>query len=764
MTRGALAFAGGVIAAGQLAALPPLIVCASLTLGACAMLLWGLRLLPAFALGCVYAWCWIAINCNERLASSAVGQTLSVAGEVVGLAEADERRALFDFAIKPTAALPRSDRVRLSWYGAPAPPSAANCVLKVRLQPVHGFANPGGFDTEAWALTRGIDAIGYVREDPGNVCRPTATATLATLRDQLRRALLDTHLSHAGELVALILGDGAGLSREQWLRLQQTGTVHLIVISGLHITMIAMAVFALCAAAMRVCPWALRRFGARAPAAMLAAGLTLGYCALAGFSVPTVRAIIMATCALSAIALQRRNQWHVALALAVAVVHVWQPLAWREPGFWLSFVSVTALLRASATQIERAESRPRRWLRIWLRTQWSMLVVFTPLLLLLFGNAPLISPIANTVAEPLISLVVVPLAGLGTMLLPGAPGLAMPLLGVANSLVAFMWWYLDALVPLARQSALHASAAPQLLPLLGALVLAPRATPGRRLAPLLAAVALFAMRQNVPPTGEFQVQAFDVGQGTAVLVRTAQHTLLVDTGPRFGPDFDAGSAILAPALLSEGVASLDAVIVSHADQDHSGGFVGVAARMNVGTVWEPYAPMVADIVAPRLCRDGEHWRWDGVEFQFLGPAEPIAKVENDRSCVLHVRGARGDAALLPGDISAREEDRLVATHGQALQRLNLLVAAHHGSKTSSSAAFVALARPRAVIFSAAWHSRFGHPHPLVANRYADVGAAQWTSGEVGSTQWRSDQPVIEAYRCLSPKPWRVMPSRCAFLR
>ena len=764
MTRVALGIAIGVIAAGQVAQLPSLAVFIAVASTACLLLLAGQRVLAAVGCGAVYALAWIAMGCNARLPDAATGGVWHVSGRVVGLAANDERRSVFDFELDPVASLPGVERIRLSWYDAPPPASDARCTLRVRLQRVHGFANPGGFDAEAWSLTRGIGATGYVRDDSANRCVGPVAVSVATVRDRLRGELRATGLQHAAELVALVLGDGSDLSAAQWLVLQQTGTVHLIVISGLHITMIAIAVFTMCAWVLRAWPWLLRRCGARAPAAVAAAAFTVGYCALAGFSVPTVRAMIMAGFGLAATALQRRSQWHAGLALALAAVHLWQPLAWREPGFWLSFVSVLALLHATATRTERNEATWRRWLRVWARTQWLMLIVFTPLLLLVFGNAPLISPLANLVAEPLVSLVIVPLAGLGTLLLPFSKVLAWPALELADRLVAFLWWYLQALAPLGRVTALHGAAAPSVRLLVGVLAVAPRGTPGRTLVPLLAAAALLAVPADVPREGELHVQVFDVGQGSAALLTTARHALLVDTGPRFGPDFEAGSAILAPALLSQGIARLDAVVVSHADQDHAGGFPGVAARLSIAQVWEPYAPMVPGVLTPRFCRDGERWQWDGVDFFMLGPAPPLAAIENDRSCVLLARASNGDTALLPGDISVRQEARLLSDHQPLLGHLALLVAAHHGSKSSSSLAFVTATQAATVVFSAGWHSRFGHPDPQVVARFAGVGSDQWTTGEAGAVAWHSGDRTARAQRCEERRPWRSLPVSCAAAR
>lgn len=755
----------GVIATGATTEWPPPAWLAwALCAGAVAWLA-RQRVLAVALFAAVATLAWLAASLSARALPT---EPLDVAleGQVDGLPVPREDGTRFEFVvtriIEPgnSPAAPGLRRVRLDWYRAPPPEAAAHCHLHVRLRAPRGFANPGAFDLAGWTLSRGIDALGSVREHSTNACvvAPVAARDVDPdhWRIRLRDALLRTGWPNAGVIVALALGDGSGLTDEQWRVLRATGTVHLLVISGLHVTMVATVAFVLALAALRAYPPLLRRGLARPCAAAAAMAAALAYAALAGFGVPTVRALLMSAAALAAVAFTRPQRWWVAWLASAALVLALQPLAWREPGCVLSYLGVGLLLWSLATERDVPASWWRRTARGWWRAQWLMLLATTPLLLAWFGQAPLSSPLGNLLAGPLVSGICVPLALVASLALPWLPQVADALLGVLDASLALLWWLLA--WQATEVGFLRLLVVPHfvLLALGVGIALLPAGAPGRGLGLLAVAIACALAATPDLARGEFEVTTFDVGQGTSALVRTREHLLLVDAGPRYSPDFDAGAAVVVPALLSMGHAQLDRVLLSHGDNDHAGGFEGLAGGVAIGKVLAPHAEVV-DAFTER-CRAGVGWAWDGVTFSVLWPPpDELPAQENDRSCVLLVSGRQ--RALFPGDIGRRVERSLVARGAPGA--VDLLLAAHHGSRSSSSPGFVMQVQPHTVVYTAASPSRFGHPHPEVRARYAGVGATAWVTGEVGAVTWRSDRGLIAAARCLADRRWQTPPAACA---
>jgi competence protein ComEC len=232
-----------------------------------------------------------------------------------------------------------------------------------------------------------------------------------------------------------------------------------------------------------------------------------------------------------------------------------------------------------------------------------------------------------------------------------------------------------------------------------------------------------------------------------VVVRTAGHTLVYDAGPAFEDGFDAGASVVAPFLLSQGVHRVDRLLLSHGDNDHAGGVPAVRRLLRVADE--------LGTAGARPCRAGQAWEWDGVRFAVLHPDGPGWR-GNDASCVLRVEGAF--SALLPGDIEAGAEARLVAAHGERL-RADLLLAPHHGSRTSSSAAMVDAVRPAVVVHAAGWRNHFRHPRPQVRERYAAAGASQHVTGEGGAIRvWRDPAGGgirVEEHRRAAARWWNA---------
>jgi competence protein ComEC len=511
---------------------------------------------------------------------------------------------------------------------------------------------------------------------------------------------------------ALALGDTRGLEDVDWETLRAVGLTHLIAISGFHVGLVA-GFFAWIAVAAW---WLWPRLGrllprpqAAAQAAVLGAA---GYAAVAGFALPTVRTLLMiAVVAAARLARRPLGMWQ-ALALALLAVLFADPLAVLQAGFWLSFAGVAWLVWCLPAE------GGRHWLGEFLSAQGAATLGLLPLGAVLFNQASLAGPFANLLAIPWWSLVVVPLSLLGTALEAvhaGAGGWAWRLAAwcfdpswalferMAASPFA-LWWLAEA-----RMAALP-------LALLGAFwLLLPRGLPGRPLALLLWLPLLHPPRE-LPGPGGVELQVLDVGQGLAVVVRTANHALLYDAGPAVRDGYDAGERAVLPALRALGVARLDRVVVSHADQDHAGGWPAVQRSVPVA---RSQAPAGAPLQVDAPCLAGEAWAWDGVRFEFLYPPEHFPYLGNEASCVLRIASAHG-TVLLPGDIGEVVERRLLRE--PARLRADVVVVPHHGSAGSSSPGFVAATGARLALVAAGYDNRFGHPREQVVRRWRERGA------------------------------------------
>ncbi|WP_245538993.1 DNA internalization-related competence protein ComEC/Rec2 [Thioflavicoccus mobilis] len=660
---------------------------------------------------------------------------LVVEGTIVSLPNETGIGRRFEFRIA-TAGLDGTPadfagRVRLSWYrDAPSLHVGERWRLKVRLVPRHGFANPGGFDYERWLFMRGIKATGYVRDDPANRrLAPSGPAfALARWRERLRDHLA-AHLADptARSLAqALVLGERDGLRPPQWEVLTRTGTNHLLAISGLHIGMVAGAAFLvgrwLWARSAHLCLW----LAAPRAAAGMAAGAAFGYGLLAGLAVPTQRAMAMLAVVLAALIWGRTLRPFAALALALVAVLLIDPRAVLSYGFWLSFGAVAVLLFA----LGQRPAPIKTWLR-WGRAQWAVALGLAPLLLFFFGRASLVAPAVNLIAVPLLGLLLPAL--LVATLLSLLPALGLPLV-LVGELLSWCYGLLERLAehPWAtatlagRPGWVWAAAVGGVL-----LWLAPRGLPGRWLAPIWL-LPLVLVHPPTPPNGTAWVTVLDVGQGLSVVVRTARHTLVYDTGPAFPSGFNAGSAAVLPFLRQAGIARIDTLVVSNADNDHAGGLPGLVGALPIGRVLSGEPDELAELRA-EPCRAGQRWRWDGVAFAVLHPDGPGPR-GNDASCVLRIAGG-GTGLLLTGDIGAGVEERLVERLGRDLQS-DLLVASHHGSATSSSAAFLAAVAPRDVIYSSGFANRYGFPADTVRARVATTGATELDTARAGAIAFR----------------------------
>lgn len=628
-------------------------------------------------------------------------------------------------------------RLRLSWFDGPAMATGERWQLQLVLRPVHGLRNPGGFDYQQWLLANRIVATGSIRA--GHRVQSASRLGRSGLRARLRDRL--SVQPHGGLLLALLLGDRSQLDSLQMALVRVTGTVHLLVVSGLHISMVA-GIGALAGRGIgQVLGALLLRGDMRWFSAVAALLLSLGYVVLAGATVPALRAFLMTLIGALLLASGRLRSASTSLLWVLLGLLLINPLAALGSGIWLSFGAVALLLGYWSPRSRR------HWLMALPVTQ-ALLSLGSAMLLNQFGNpvAPA-APVANLLAVPLITVAVVPVALLGAVAGELQLWPAKLLLDTASELLGVLWQWLE----LWADSPLWYPQRPSMLAISGlvaSLVLLLRVVGGWSLLAVLAGLSVLWISSARPiPPGEFRVLVLDVGQGSAALVRTHGHSLLFDAAPAYPGGRDLGSDVVVPSLLQLGVRRLDALVVSHDDSDHAGGAAAVANALGVGKFWRSsaYDP-VTGVNTAQPCRAGRRWQWDQVRFEFLHPSAPAQgsveqsahrRAGNEQSCMLRISSAQA-AALLTGD-TGRASERVLVRSG--LLAADLVVVPHHGSAGSSDRAFVRLLRPRVAIASAGRFNQYGHPRASVRDRYEAVGAVFVVTAESGAALWSSQRPA-----------------------
>ena len=688
------------------------------------------------------------------------GQTVWVTGRVEGLVTQREGYSRFRLRVDGDAALPpalRDRRLQLGW-GAVGLPTSDEDAARLQLQPgqhwrlpvriyrPRSLHNPGGFDAARHALAERIHAQGQVQvgmtperlhgEGGLDAWRAAISARIDQSMDP----------AQARFIRALTLGDTGALVQGDWEMLRRTGLTHLVAISGFHVGLLGVWAAWCAGLVWRVLPGLGRRLPrpqAMAVAALLGAGL---YALAAGMELPAVRSLLMIAVVVLARLSRRVVGIGQCLGLALLAMVLVDPLALLSAGFWLSFAGVAWL----AWSLPHGRQPLVRGL---LTAQAVATLGLLPLTVLLFGQASLIGPLVNLVAIPWWSLVVVPLCVLGLLLeavLPGTGGVPWWLAGQAfdPSWQLFMWlgsselalWWLP-------QAGLTAT----LLALCGAaVVLLPRGVPGRWLGGVLVLPLLMPARELARSADGVELIVLDVGQGLSVVVRTAGHVLLYDTGPRSRGGFDAGERIVLPALRALGVRRLDGVLLSHGDADHAGGLSAVQAGLPVGWVGGPGGMAVP---VQRRCVAGQGWQWDGVDFRLLHPPPFFPYLGNDASCVLRIGTVHG-AVLLTGDISQLVEQRLLRDQPAAL-RAQVVVVPHHGSDSSSLGGLVQATAARLAVVSRGHGNRFGHPSARVVARWQHAGAEVLDTATGGAVRIWLDQDGLHVrqYRFWHRRLW-----------
>jgi competence protein ComEC len=722
------------------------------------------RLLGVLLCGFGLAGLHAASTLAQQLPPSFEQHEFAVEGHVLDLPQREARRTRFAFRVDAGAAqasVLRGKRLQLAWYddfkmlpGAQPPRLALHAGsrwrLCVKLRAPRGLRNPGGFDGEKQALADRVAATGYLC-DVGAARQLAPASGIDGWREAMSARIARAVPTSTSRFIrALALGDTGAIEDVDWDVLRAVGVTHLIAISGFHVGIVAGFFALLASLAWRMAPALGRRVPRQHAAAIAAIAGALAYAAVAGFALPTVRTVSMIAVVVVARVVRRAQRTVDALSLSVIAILLVDPLSLLAAGFWLSFAGVAWLLWCLPRDSDRSW---RAVLRGFFGAQAVATIGLLPLSVALFGQASLAGPVANLVAIPWWSLVVVPLSLLGTGLEALGSGLGAWSWRVAARLFDLSWPVFQHLAqgPLALWWLPEARwfAAP--LAMLGAFwLLLPRGVQGKPLALLLWLPLLLPVR-DLPRAGDAELTVIDVGQGLSVLVRTAHHVLLYDMGPALPDGFDAGERVDVPALHALGVHRLDMAIVSHGDNDHAGGFPAVARA------FPPVLALTPEGAPPlpggRPCVAGMRWRWDGVQFRFLHPPRYFPYLGNDAGCVLRVESAHG-AALLTADIDDVVERDLLRRDARSL-RADVVVVAHHGSNGSSDPGFVAATGARYALISAGYGNRFHHPRPEAVERWRAAGAQVLVTMDTGAQRVRfsDDGITVEQRRLALRRLW-----------
>lgn len=741
----------GVLLAPRLPSAPVCDALASLSLVLCLCLARSDRLRRTWfvlLLGCL-AVLHVAGQAGARLAQRLPGHLLGaeivVQGVIASLpdAQGDNLSFILEDAVAvatPGARLPR--KIRVGWYRSARLPAVGSLwEIRLRLRPARGLLNPGGFDTDGWFFREGIGAMASVvsnhaRPLPGRSTLRPLLRLRGVIAGKIGRAL-DGHPMQ-GMVTGLAVGVRQDISAAQWRLLSLTGTGHLVAISGLHIGLVAGLAYLLARLAWGSSLWLSTRMApvdAAWPVALFAA---LTYALLAGFALPTRRALIMLMLWYGARALRRPLGGARTFSIALLIILVMDPLCVLSPGFWLSFMAVGALILVSARPVSGRG-------RTLIAAQLGIFAGLAPVGLAAFGHVSVIAPLANLLLVPFFGLLLIPLVLVGVVFTLLWPWLGGQLLTGCAALLSLAWQALTLLgtVPAfspgqAGRWLLVAAAA-----LAGAMVLLP---PWRGKGVLLVALVLAVIlsRPARPAEGAVAVTVLDVGHALSVVVRTRRHTLVYDLGAGKG-DASSVQRVILPFLRFSGSGRPDILMLSHNDPHHLGdaqAFVEEYPGLAVlsGAPRATRGQLGADRARP--CRRDQRWRWDQVEFHILQPGPEIVWEDDDSSCILLIQ-SQTMSVLITGDLGGSGEARLVQRHPEL--RADIVIGLAHGSARSSSSTLASMLRPRLVVFSTRMNNAWGLPKALVAQRWRKYGAVVLDTGQYGAVSILPNDPWEHRY-------------------
>lgn len=716
-----------------------------------------IRLISAALLGVAFVlWSTHAIL-SWNLPKQLEGKPLQISGYIANIPNVSEHRTTFLFALTQLESKSTHALIKLSWQNT-------NIVLHAgdqwqfvaRLKRVHGLMNPGGFDYEARALQEGIRANGYIVNQPGNKLLSshwyhfTLNRIRQNLKEKIEKNLVASNTSPW--ITALALGERQNISADNWQVLRNTGTNHLMAIAGLHIGLMSGLVFVIVNWLWRRVPYLTLKIPSQQVGSIAALFMAVVYSALAGFSIPTQRACIMLSIALIMLLLRRKmlawQAWCVAM-LSVLLLH---PLCVLSESFWLSFGSVALIIFGVSDRL----SPSGLWWKLG-RIQWVVALGLIPPSIWLFQQCSFVAFLANSIAIPWVGFIVVPLTLLGSVLVFFSTKCGSLILLLADKALNMLWQILTYLSHLSWAS--WYLVIPDNWVLIAAcigmiILLLPAGFPGKYLG-IIWLLPLIFYHYPTPRAGNVWFTLLDVGQGLSTVIQTKNHLLVFDAGPKLGSNYDMGESVVTPFLHSIGARKIDLLVVSHGDNDHIGGTSALFHYFKIKAV-KTSAPEKFTTFPATYCLRGDHWVWDDVAFEFLYPAKDKLNLDNDSSCVLRITNAKQQHILLTGDIEKFAETDLVQTSANLLET-DILVAPHHGSKTSGLNQFINDVKPQYVFFPVGYRNRYHFPNSNVMEKYRNLGAKLFATDDVGAIQVKLNGGVIEPvlYRQAHKHYWNV---------
>lgn len=714
----------------------------------------------AIILGFNFALIYVHFVLSFTLPKELESKPIITIGYISSIPKIEPKRTSFTFDTEKFDGKKVKTKFLISWYKNyatyPKFKTGDKWQFTVRLKRPHGMLNPGGFDQEAHLFQNKIRATGYIVDSRENSCLESKwyKYPINRLREYLGIKIRESISNHKLKnlIVTLVIGEQSGIEQKQWEILRRTGTIHFMVIAGLHISFVAGMMFFIGKSIFRLFPRLTLYMPASYAGAILALLGAAIYSALAGFSIPTQRAVIMIFFIMLGTLLKRNITSWYALLFGLLFVIIINPLAGLNSGFWLSFAAVAIITYALSSRI----SGNNKLLK-YNRLQWSLTFGLMPLTLLLFQQAPLISFFANAFTVPWIGFVVLPLSLLGSLFIFIYEPIAHILLSLAVKALSLSWHLLEWMASFAISSWHHFVFNNWILisSIIGALILlSPSGFPHRFIGCFWILPLLFYFPKR-PPANEAWVTVLDVGQGLSSVIQTQNHSLIYDTGPKFGPNSDAGESVVIPFLRQAGIKKVDMLVISHNDEDHSGGARTILESLPIKKV-RTSTPGAFTKYNAENCYYGQSWSWDGVDFNFIHPTPNSEFSGNNASCVLKIQ-TKGNSILLTGDIEKQAEKSILQSDSKTDLPSTVLVAPHHGSKTSSSPKFIKAISPKYVLFTTGYLNKFHFPNKTIVSRYIKNNAILLNTAQKGAITFKftskSGMLSPEFYRIKHKKYW-----------
>ncbi len=691
-----------------------------------------------------------------------LSQKIEVFGEVIGLpvtsqtssfSEPDKEgrpKVRFDFVITQIKVNNQQinwhfnrPKVRLNWFSPEkAITPGKNQHFLVKLRPNRASFNLGGFDYETYLFKESIAATGYIIKDLSVEKSLVQEFNLRFwLAEHLKPLLEDSPFK--GIFKALIYGDRADISSQDWQMLQQTGTIHLMAISGLHVGLIAGIGFLLLGMLWSVLV-GYSRWVFNTPkvywAALGALSFASVYLILAGASIPTQRAWLMVVAVLVFVVIKRKFQPSSALALAAFLVVIWEPKSVLSPGFWLSFTAV-ALIFAFLFYFQK---KPLNKWQLLLAIQILLSIGLVPFVAFYYGQFPAYSIIANLVAVPFVTMIGLPLLFLTVVVSFISEFLAQQLMWLNNVLWSWLWVMLYWVADLKFNIIPLKIATWQLVIFYaGIFIFLARNIRYSWVIGLVLMIIAVGFSLRTEPQPNVRMAVLDVGQAQAVVFTTQNHVVIYDTGDFWSKKLDGGKMAVLPYLQALGRQQVDLMIISHSDLDHAGGMRSIlkdiAVQQAISGQPQELNQLTSQIVF-KSCVAGQSWQFDQLSVEVIAPLQDweVPKKDNDTSCVVKFSVA-DSTILIMGDLSKRYEKKLLKSIAEkyVAEKLtaDILVAGHHGSKTSTSLQWLQQVNPSEVVFTAGYLNRFKHPHPKVIKNVVAINAIWWNTACEGDVSY-----------------------------